>query len=274
MPAGYSYILLFATLCFTQGGKAQCPFAATLQSTGNCQGDSLTLITDSSLTQIVWFKDGVLDTVVTANPNYKPAQAGTYNAAISVRSGCTVTTNTVLLKPSPHITIDASPTILPGESLTLQPVIDGDVSNYLWSPATGLSDPHIVNPIAAPLKSTLYTLQVFSAEGCQASAQIKVTVFAPLRIPNAFTPNGDGKNDIFYVLGGSEVARIKDFSVFNRWGQKVFQRTDLLPGDPGSGWNGNYKGSAAPPGAYIYTVNILFQDGTSQLFRGTVVLVR
>jgi gliding motility-associated-like protein len=274
MPASYSYILLLATLCFAQGGNAQCPFAVTLYSTGNCQGDALTLTTDSSLTQIVWFKDGVVDTVVTANPNYKPAQAGTYSAAVSVQSGCTVTTNAILLMPSPHITAGPSPTILPGESLTLQPIIVGDVSSYSWSPATGLSDPHIANPVATPLKSTIYTLQVFSAEGCQASAQIKVTVFSPVRIPNAFTPNGDGKNDIFYVLGGSEVSRIKDFSVFNRWGQKVFQRTDLLPGDPRFGWNGNYKGSAAPPGTYIYIVSILFQDGTSQLLRGIVILVR
>ena len=101
-----------------------------------------------------------------------------------------------------------------------------------------------------------------------------MTVFAPIRIPNAFTPNGDGKNDIFYILGGSEVSRIKDFSVFNRWGQKIFQRTDILPGDPDLGWKGDYKGRAAPTGAYIYTVDILLEDGTSQLFSGTVILIR
>ena len=274
MPASYAHILFLAALCITHSGFSQCPFSVTLNSTGHCQGSDLTLTTAVSLTQIVWFRDGVVDTVITANPDYKPAQAGSYKAAVSDDAGCTVTTNAVLLQTSPHILLAPSLTLLPGESSILQPVIDGDAGSYAWRPATGLSDPSIVSPVVMPVRTTVYTLTVTSSEGCQASAQIKVTVFAPIRIPNAFTPNGDGKNDIFYVLGGSEVSRIKDFSVFNRWGQKIFQRTDILPGDPDLGWKGDYKGQAAPSGAYIYTVDILLEDGTSQLFRGTVILVR
>jgi gliding motility-associated-like protein len=263
-----------ATLCATHSGYSQCPFAVTLNSNGHCQGAGLTLTTAVTLTQIVWFRDGVVDTVITANPDYKPAQGGSYKAAVSDDAGCTVTTNAVLLQSSPHILLASSLTLLPGESSLLQPVTDGDVSTYSWSPAIGLSDPRSAAPLVTPVRTTLYTLTVTSSEGCQASAQIKVSVFAPIRIPNAFTPNGDGNNDIFYVLGGSEVSRIKDFSVFNRWGQKVFQRTDILPGDPDLGWKGDYKGHAAPPGAYIYTVDVLLEDGTSQLLRGTVILVR
>jgi gliding motility-associated-like protein len=101
-----------------------------------------------------------------------------------------------------------------------------------------------------------------------------VNVFSQLRIPNAFTPNGDGQNDVFYIMGGPQGSRIKDFAVFNRWGQKIFQVHDVLPDDPGYGWNGNYKGAPVSPGAYVYVVVMGFADGTQEVFKGTVMLIK
>jgi hypothetical protein len=75
-------------------------------------------------------------------------------------------------------------------------------------------------------------------------------------------------------MGSPEGGRIKDFAVFNRWGQKIFQVHDVMPDDPGYGWNGNYKGAPATPGAYVYVVTMGFADGTQQVFRGTVMLIR
>src|SRR6202000_750610 len=100
-PASYAHILFLATLCITHSGFSQCPFVITLNSTGHCQGSDLTLTTTVSLTQIVWFRDGAVDTVVTGNPVYKPVEAGSYKAAVSDDAGCTVTTNALLLQASP-----------------------------------------------------------------------------------------------------------------------------------------------------------------------------
>jgi len=196
--------------------------------------------------------------------------------ATNMNSCAASTSNSVamVVNASPSISTGPPISLSLGKSVVLQPTVNGDINSYLWSPAAGLSDSHIEDPVAMPLKSTLYTLNVETLKGCKASGEIMVNVFSPVYIQNAFTPNGDGKNDVFYILGGPEGSRIKDFSIFNRWGQKVFQRTDVPPGDPAFGWNGYYNGSPAMEGAYVYKVIIRLADGSSQLFQGTVVLIR
>jgi gliding motility-associated-like protein len=181
---------------------------------------------------------------------------------------------TLTIYPSPSVTTGQSVNLSKGQGyeLDLSPV--GDIISYVWSPATGLSDPAIPDPVASPLKTTTYTLLVTTAEGCTATGNITVSVFSKLSIPNAFTPNGDGKNDIFYVMGGPIGSLIKDFAVFNRWGAAVFQVHDVLPDDPHFGWNGMVGGSLAPSGTYVYEIRIGLSDGSQKIYKGTVVLVR
>ncbi len=128
--------------------------------------------------------------------------------------------------------------------------------------------------MADPTSTTVYTLKVTTAKGCEASGEITVKVFKQLRIPNAFTPNGDGRNDVFYVLGGPIGSVIGDFSIFNRWGQMVFHVHGVAPGDPAYGWNGYCQGAAAPAGAYVYVIEMQLAGSESQVLKGTVMLVR
>jgi gliding motility-associated-like protein len=125
-----------------------------------------------------------------------------------------------------------------------------------------------------PSMTTVYTLTVTAEHGCTGSGPITVNVFSPLRIPSAFTPNGDGENDVFYIQGSPLGSRIESFAVFDRWGKEVFHRNDIASGDPAFGWNGFYNGAPAPKGAYVYQVFIRLADGTRQLFKGTVMLER
>jgi gliding motility-associated-like protein len=162
-----------------------------------------------------------------------------------------------------------------GQHLTLNPSITGDVTSYLWTPGSGLSDSTIRDPVADPTTSTTYTLQVASpGGGCQAKGIITVDVYTPLSMPNAFTPNGDGHNDRLYVLGGPEGSSIRAFAIFNRWGAKVFNVENVLPGDPRYGWNGNIGGRPAPSGTYVYTVVMQLPGGLEQTYKGTVELIR
>jgi gliding motility-associated-like protein len=179
------------------------------------------------------------------------------------------------------MTVNPTPVIPPDQvfadqsgGVVLTPQVSGDVIGYSWSPATGLSADTIADPLATPAASTVYTLSVVAADGCEASGEIKVNVYRTISIPNAFTPNGDGKNDIFYVLGGMAGSQIKDFSVFDRWGQRVFRAEGVLPGDPANGWNGTYGGAPAPAGVYVYIVTIALAGGERQVYKGTVMLVR
>ena len=156
----------------------------------------------------------------------------------------------------------------------LQPQVTGDIGSYTWTPATGLSADNIDDPFATPAASTVYTLSVVSTAGCKASGEITVKVYTDIRIPNAFTPNGDGHNDVFYVMGGPTGSLIKDFSVYDRWGLRVFQVHDVASGDPAFGWNGTYKGNEVPPGTYVYVLTMSLAGGTAEIYKGTVILIR
>lgn len=91
-----------------------------------------------------------------------------------------------------------------------------------------------------------------------------------LKIPNAFTPNGDGLNDVFKIVNVSN-ERVVDFRVFNRWGTIVYRSTD---GDAAHGWDGNYKGQAQQTGVYGYLIRIAYPDGNIETYKGTVTLLR
>ena len=165
-------------------------------------------------------------------------------------------------------------TIPYGQQLTLDPAITGDVSTWLWTPATGLSDILIADPVADPAATTLYTLIVTAAGGCSDTATILVNVYTPLSVPSAFTPNGDGHNDIFYVQGGPVNSVVETFEVFDRWGHQVFGVHGVAPGDNTAGWDGRINGNFAPTGAYVYMVEMKFADGSRKLYKGTVMLIR
>jgi gliding motility-associated-like protein len=187
----------------------------------------------------------------------------------------TVLSNSIPLtvKPLPQLDTGQIFYLAAGQSVTLSPTVTGNYS-FLWSPGTGLSDSMATAPIANPTKTTVYTLTATSADGCEASTAIIVDVFTKLQVPNAFTPNGDGHNDIFYILNGPPDSRIRDFSVYDRWGEKVFQVHNVPTADPAFGWNGKYKDAPAPAGVYIYALVMSFADGTQQAFQGSILLIR
>jgi gliding motility-associated-like protein len=180
------------------------------------------------------------------------------------------------------LTVSIPPVIQPGQiftiprggSLTLDPVISGSVNTWAWSPGAWLSDSTIQGPVADPPATITYTLMVEANGGCGDTATVLVDVFTPLALPNAFTPNGDGRNDRFYVLGGPVNSVVETFDVFNRWGQAVFRAYDAAPGDASAGWDGRVNGSPASPGTYVYVVVMRFATGTRQTYKGTVEVIR
>ena len=183
-------------------------------------------------------------------------------------------TISIAVNPAPHVDSAQVLSFKSGQSQVLDAGATGLISSYAWSPAAGLNDTTIEHPIASPSKSTAYTLTVYSPDGCSAHGTIALQLFVPIRIPAAFTPNGDGRNDILYVAGDVLISRISDFAVFSRRGQKVFQVHDAPTGDPAFGWDGRYKGHAAPSDTYAYTISVQFTDGSRQTLQGTVILIR
>jgi len=162
-------------------------------------------------------------------------------------------------------------------SVELVPQADGgQLTKYFWSPAQYLSCGHCDVPVAAPPHTTTFQLLGRNEFYCTDTALSVVRTYTSegVYIPSAFTPNGDGKNDIFYVLSGPEVTKVKSFAVYNRWGQMVFSAQNFPANSPVHGWDGKVAGKEAPSQAFVYQVTIVLKDGKEKLYKGTVTLVR
>jgi gliding motility-associated-like protein len=153
-----------------------------------------------------------------------------------------------------------------------------DPSSAIWSSGSGytLSCYQCASPIITPFANAIVSMQVINPYGCTLRGQSKFRIFygGKLNIPNVFTPNKDGHNDVFYVLGGKEVLMVRAFSVFNRWGEQIFQLKNAPPNDPGYGWDGRYKGKESEAGTYVYLIKIAFTDGSEGVYKGTITLIR
>ncbi|HRI22159.1 MAG TPA: gliding motility-associated C-terminal domain-containing protein, partial [Panacibacter sp.] len=145
---------------------------------------------------------------------------------------------------------------------------------YTWSPATGMDNFNINNPVlllGAQYDTITYHLKVSTPEGCSAADDIKITVYKTMPdifIPTAFTPNTDRLNDILIP----RVAGMKQFNyfrVYNRWGVMLYSTTQQ-----GQGWDGTYAGSAQPGGTYVFAAQAVDYTGKVITKKGTVVLIR
>lgn len=144
-------------------------------------------------------------------------------------------------------------------------------TNYLWSPADGLDDPTLLNPMATPFNTTQYLLTVTDDNGCQQTDTITVYVDVVdlLVIPTAFSPNNDGHNDVFRIIRYLNIAELLEFSIYNRWGQRVFH-TDRLD----DYWDGTFKGELQDMDVFVFVVKAKTKDGNDIFRTGNVTLVR
>ncbi|HSC36315.1 MAG TPA: gliding motility-associated C-terminal domain-containing protein, partial [Chitinophagaceae bacterium] len=156
-------------------------------------------------------------------------------------------------------------------------VSGGQLGTTWWIPAQFLSCIHCETPVLVPPYSMKYTFVAQNEHHCFDTAYVDVKTFAGglVDIPNAFSPNNDGNNDVFYILGSRDIKLVREFAVFNRWGEKIFHVANTPANDPQFGWNGRLpNGQPAAGGTYVYYVTIEFVSGAKQVFKGTLTLVR
>jgi gliding motility-associated-like protein len=145
----------------------------------------------------------------------------------------------------------------------------GNCLYFTWFPTVGLSNPNASNPIATPLVNTRYYVTATTEAGCKATDSIYVLVHdeSALNMPNAFSP-GSNPNPEFKVLHLG-TATLKSFRVYNRWGNKVFETSNIE-----QGWNGQYNGAPQPMGVYVYSVEAVTNTGKTFTRQGNVTLIR
>jgi gliding motility-associated-like protein len=245
-----------------------------------CIGQSVQLQASGNTSQFVWSPATGLNNATIRNPLATPAQTTTYSVTGISQNVCPNETGHVLVVVGSYPTVDlgADVVISAGQQHTFNPTVSNDVEKYLWQPATGLSCTNCARPDFFADDDITYRLTVTNQYNCSTSDEVRVTILCnkgAIYVPNAFTPNGDGKNDIFYIGQSFGVQEIKSFNIFNRWGQLVFSRKNIRANDRSSGWDGRIKGQPVETTTvFVYTIEAICNENLPVVIKGTVTLIK
>lgn len=182
-------------------------------------------------------------------------------------SGCSGgDTVTITRYPSPEVNVTPANSLINARAEVQLQASGAD--HYYWLPSRWLSSDTAANPLARPQAPVSYQVIGTNEYGCTDSAEATIRINEHLFVPNAFTPNGDGVNDVFRVENIGYQG-IEAFDIFNRWGERIYQTLDGT-----KGWDGTQKQQLADAGNYYYYIRLGMQDGSSAVFKGEVLLMR
>jgi len=200
---------------------------------------------------------------------------GTYNVSLAVTdmNGCgsLPAINPVTINSAPPINAGPDKFTSIGVAVTIDATIPNQANyDFLWTPSTFLNATNVLNPVSTPNSRITYTIRAIDKlNKCIAFDSVIVSPNSIIFIPSAFTPNNDGKNDFFKILGTDLVTGF-NLRIFNRYGEVVFETTDK-----NKGWDGTVKGKPSSPGGYVYVLqysSINYPD--PQILRGSFILIK
>lgn len=244
-----------------------------------CQGNNSQLIASGGYAYS-WSPPTGLSNPNIPNPIAAPDSTTTYTVTVSsvnsLGDTCiqTLSTTVFVIDPTALVltaTVDDD-TLDQGQSTIIHAITDTTLQ-ITWSPSAGLSNPSSFNPIATPEHTTTYTVTITNSAGCAVTAAVTIYVVSmkcnteDVFVPNTFTPNNDGQNDILFVRG-NELTELY-FGVYNRWGELVFETTDIT-----KGWDGIYKGMKVDPAVFAWYLKAKCYNGNELKKQGNVTLIR
>ncbi|WP_349318365.1 PKD domain-containing protein [Chitinophaga sp. MM2321] len=219
--------------------------------------------------------------------NVAVKDGGIYSITVSSpQTGCSVTTDTLIqIGEKPVVVFARDTLILPtGSRLNLAPVITNaadpgvlPIQSYTWTPLQDLdcNDAICSSPLVTVKNNICYNVKVTNIYGCSGSDDVCINVFcknSQVFIPNAFAPNGNVPENRILIVRASGIASVKSFRVFNRWGRLMFERSNFPPNSIEFGWDGRVNGKLADTGVYVYTVDVICENGVPYSFKGNVTL--
>lgn len=238
-----------------------------------CLGDTAQLIASSSTGQVIWrpgiyLSDSLNLTPFVFAPNSQSYQVQSTNACGTASAMVLVT-----VSPPPSVVIDSSITAFLGNTIQLEATTDP--SNSLsWSPDSALSCSTCPNPDWLVTGDETFFVLATDPLGCSSLDSIQIKVLPNCTsdlvfVPSAFSPNGDGQNDLLFAQSSS-IQELDQFQIYNRWGELVFETRDLL-----QGWDGRYKGQALAPDVYGYFLRFRCPNtGLFILKKGNITILR
>ena len=243
-----------------------------------CNGGS-TQLSASGATTYLWSPALTLNQVTSATPIATPIATTKYQVIGFDNHNCFQDTGyvTVAVGQYPTVNLGNDKTLTTGTQFPLMSTItNGPITKWLWSPATDLNCTTCPQPIAVAKKAICYSVVATNQYHCSASDTICIKVFCEntqVFIPNGFTPDGDGINDVLMVRG-TGIKLVKNFRIFNRWGQVVFEKNNFIPNDINSGWDGTFNGKPALPDVYVYTCDVTCENDISYTYKGNVSIIK
>jgi gliding motility-associated-like protein len=231
--------------------------------------DKSTYPVNATGAQYKWvYGDGTTGTNANPTKTYKQANSYTVTMVVTSNEGCISDTASTVVKVYSVPVVDAGPDLItePGKAVLLQATVTPANATLTWSPPTGLSSATQLQPMASPVETQRYYITATGDKGCSSTDSMLLKVFKELKVPNAFTPNGDGKNDT-WKIPGLEDYKNATVQVYNRWGQVVFKSTGYS-----NPWRGDINGTPLPTGAYYYVIQP--KEGGYGTISGSVMIIR
>ena len=218
---------------------------------------------------------------MSGSPLFTNLTIGSHLVQVQDANGCTDLQEVIVNQPE-ELIVDLGDDIdiELGESVELYAETTNDdmIAQYIWRIDTAARPTCLdcVDPLITPQVTMSYFVTVIDENNCQATDQITVFVDKDrdVYIPNVFSPNGDGSNDVFTIFAGPEVTRVNSFQVYNRWGEPMYEIYGFPANDPLYGWDGTHRGELMNGGVYVYVAEIEFVDGVVELYKGDIVLMR
>lgn len=235
-------------------------------SLGLCPNDTLEIEVGGGVAYS-WEPDEYINTTSNARVKVYPVADMLYDIRVVSDKGCIDTLRVpVEVYPGAVLFLGPDVTLYPGEYHQMNP--GGNCEYIDWFPEVGLSDPHSNNPIAKPNVYTRYFAYGKTKYGCKTTDTIDIyqerTI---LDVPNAFNPTGYENKELKIIKRG--IATLKYFRIFNRWGEVVFETTDIE-----KGWDGKYNGVDQPVGVFVYMIEAVTDDGRPFIRQGNITLLR
>jgi gliding motility-associated-like protein len=242
-----------------------------------CEGKAVNLLVSGASTYKWINNTSGLSNTSTSNPVATPSQNVVYTVVGTDADKCFTDTANVSVNILPLPTVNAGPDVevLVGAPYQLQTTYSNDVISWKWNPARNLSCSDCPDPKITPTVPGDVTLTVTSSNGCQSTDTIAIKLLCSesrIYIPNAFTPDNNGKNDRFLIKGYG-IKNVKYLRIYNRWGNLVFERTNFLLDDINAAWDGKLNGKPVDTGTYVYVTEMSCNE-QSFIKRGTVNVIQ